>query len=212
MSAPVRFAVWLAVAFALSAAGTASAYHTNFVANRCNYSPPTPITHITKDGSINSALRARWEGYQWGGGCWDDNDHDDSPGDPPGVGGTGGEGGDCSGFTFKIWRESKDRATTATTSGIRYATCMGHTSAEDFKAGDGAPNVPVSKWATSRMDALASDGHIGMIYTTNADGSDLIIEAKGEAYGTNLWTRTYRGDSSYSGVRRVGWTTGSVPS
>jgi hypothetical protein len=68
MSAPMRFAVWLAVAFALSTAGTASAYHTNFVANRCNDSPPTPITHITKDGSINSALRARWEGYQWGGG------------------------------------------------------------------------------------------------------------------------------------------------
>ena len=31
-----------------------------------------------------------------------------------------------------------------------------------------------------------------------------IIEAKGEAYGTNIWTRTYRGDSSYGGVHRVG--------
>ena len=52
MSASLRFAVCAAVAFALSAAGTASAYHTNFVATRCNYSPPTPITYITKDGSI----------------------------------------------------------------------------------------------------------------------------------------------------------------
>jgi hypothetical protein len=33
-----------------------------------------------------------------------------------------------------------------------------------------------------------------------------IAEAKGEAYGTNIWTRTYRGDSSYSGVRRTGWS------
>jgi hypothetical protein len=212
MSAPVRFVLWLTVAFALFAAGTASAYHTNFVANRCNDAPPTPITHITKDGSINSALRARWEGYQWGGGCWDDNDQDDSPGDPQGLWNTGGEGGDCSGFTFKIWRESK------TTSNDGYYEWHplrfehGPYVAEDFKAGVGAPNVAVSKWATSRMDALASTGHIGMIYTTNADGSDLILEAKGEAYGTNLWTRTYRGDSSYSGVRRVGWTTGSVPS
>ena len=51
------------------------------------------------------------------------------------------------------------------------------------------------------MDALASDGHIGLIYAENPDGSDQIIEAKGEAYGTSIWTRTYRGSSSYSGVR-----------
>jgi len=56
------------------------------------------------------------------------------------------------------------------------------------------------------MDALPSDGHIGIIYAKNADGTDQIIEAKGEAYGTNIWTRTYRGDSSYSGVRRTGWS------
>jgi hypothetical protein len=56
------------------------------------------------------------------------------------------------------------------------------------------------------MDAFASTGHIGMIYAKNADGTDQIIEAKGEAYGTNIWTRTYRGDSSYSGVRRTGWS------
>jgi hypothetical protein len=212
MTAPLRLVFWLTVAFALSAAGTASAYHTNFVGNRCNYSPPTPITHITKDGSINSALRARWEGYQWGGGCWDDNNVDDSPGDPPGVGGTGGEGGDCSGFTFKIWRESMTESNDGYYEWHPLRDVHGPYLAHEFKAGDGAPNVTVPKWATSRMDALASSGHIGMIYTTNADGSDLILEAKGEAYGTNLWTRTYRGDSSYSGVRRVGWTTGSIPS
>ena len=34
------------------------------------------------------------------------------------------------------------------------------------------------------MDALASSSHIGLIYATNADGTDQIIEAKGEAYGT----------------------------
>jgi hypothetical protein len=33
-----------------------------------------------------------------------------------------------------------------------------------------------------------------------------IGEAKGEDYGTNIWTRTYRGSSSYSGVRRTGWS------
>ena len=61
------------------------------------------------------------------------------------------------------------------------------------------------------MDALASTDHIGLIYANNADGTDQIIEAKGEAYGTNIWTRTYRGNSSYSGVRRLGWSSGSTP-
>ena len=56
------------------------------------------------------------------------------------------------------------------------------------------------------MDAFASKSHIGMIYATNSDGTDQIIEAKGEAYGTNIWTRTYRGDANYSGVRRTGWS------
>ena len=75
-----------------------------------------------------------------------------------------------------------------------------------FKAGTGTPNVTVSKASLVKMDALASDGHIGLIYATNPDGTDQIIEAKGEDYGTNIWTRTYRGNSSYAGVRRTGWS------
>ena len=39
-------------------------------------------SYITRDGSAAVALRARFEGYQWAGGCWNDNDRDDSPGDP----------------------------------------------------------------------------------------------------------------------------------
>ena len=56
------------------------------------------------------------------------------------------------------------------------------------------------------MDALASDGHIGLVYAPNPDGSDQIVEAKGEAYGMGVWTRTYRGSTSYGGVRRTGWS------
>ena len=66
--------------------------------------------------------------------------------------------------------------------------------------------MTVSKASLVKMDALASDGHIGLIYATNPDGTDQIIEAKGEDYGTNIWTRTYRGNSSYAGVRRTGWS------
>jgi hypothetical protein len=64
----------------------------------------------------------------------------------------------------------------------------------------------LSKSVAIKMDAFASTGHVGMIYAKNADGTDQIIEAKGEAYGTNIWTRTYRGSSSYQGVRRLGWS------
>ena len=64
----------------------------------------------------------------------------------------------------------------------------------------------MAKSALIRMDALASPNHIGIVWAKNADGSDQIIEAKGEAYGTNIWTRTYRGSSDYGGVRRTGWS------
>ena len=70
------------LAFALAYAGSAAAYHTRFVADNCNYAAPTPTSYITRDGSAAVALRARHEGYQWAGGCWNDNDRDDSPNDP----------------------------------------------------------------------------------------------------------------------------------
>ena len=194
------------VTFVLAYAGAAGAYHTRFVADNCNYAAPTPTSYITRDGSAAVALRARHEGYQWGGGCWNDNDRDDSPGDPTTDAGTGGEGGDCSGFTFKVWREALDTGSSGFHQWGMLRFVHGPYTAAAFKAGSGAPNTTVAKWALVEMDALASDGHIGLIYAENPDGSDQIIEAKGEAYGTGIWTRTYRGSSSYSGVRRLGWS------
>jgi len=201
-----RILIGFVVAFCLAAAGTASAYHTAFVANNCNYAAPTPTSSITRDGSTTVALRARYEGYQWGGGCWNDNNFDDSPGDPTENPSTGGEGGDCSGFTFKVWRESLSTGDAGFYQWGMLRNVHGPYKAEHFKNGTGAPNVTLSKSAAIKMDALAKTTHIGMIYATNADGTDQIIEAKGEAYGTNIWTRAYRGDSSYSGVRRTGWS------
>jgi hypothetical protein len=192
--------------FFLAAAGTAGAYHTRFVADNCNYNAPTPSSYITREGSTTVALRARYEGYQWGGGCWNDNDRDDAPNDPPENGGTGGEGGDCSGFTFKVWREGTATGDAGFYQWNMFRNVHGPYVAASFKNGAGAPNTTVAKSALIRMDALASANHVGMIYARNADGTDQIIEAKGEAYGTNIWTRTYRGDSSYSGVRRIGWS------
>jgi hypothetical protein len=198
--------VTFGLALSVGWAGSAAAYHTRFVADNCNYGPPTPTSAITREGSAAVALRARHEGYQWGGGCWNDNDRDDAPNDPPEDPATAGEGGDCSGFTFKVWREPLDTSDAGFHQWGLLRYVHGPYTAAAFKAGSGAPNVTVSKSALIKMDALASDGHIGLVYAVNPDGTDQIIEAKGEAYGTNIWTRTYRGSSSYGGVRRTGWT------
>lgn len=206
MKAPRSFLIGVVVGLGLTAAGSATAYHTRFVADNCNYAAPTPTSYITRNGSATVALRARYEGYQWAGGCWNDNDRDDSPNDPREDPATGGEGGDCSGFTFKVWRESLSSSDASFQQWGMLRYVHGPYTSAAFKAGTGAPNTTVSKAALIKMDALASDGHIGLIYATNPDGTDQIIEAKGESYGTNIWTRTYRGSSSYSGVRRTGWS------
>ena len=206
MSGLRSFVASFAVALCLGGAGTAGAYHTRFVADNCNYAASTPTSYITRDGSATVALRARHEGYQWGGGCWNDNDRDDSPNDPHEDPYTGGEGPDCSGFTFKVWREALDTSDAGFHQWGMLRYVHGHYTAGAFKAGSGAPNVTAPKAGLIKLDALASDGHIGLIYAANPDGTDQIIEAKGESYGTNIWTRTYRGSSAYSGVRRTGWS------
>ena len=206
MSTTHRFLIAFVAAFGLATAGTAGAYHTRFVADNCNTNTPQALSPITRDSAITVSLKARYEGYQWGGGCWNDNNVDDSPNDPTGDPNTGGEGGDCSGFTFKVWRESLTESDAGFWQWNKLRKVHGPYTADRFRQGAGAPNITYAKSALIKMDALASTGHIGMIYAKNADGTDQIIEAKGEAYGTNIWTRTYRGSSSYSGVRRTGWS------
>ena len=97
------------------------------------------------------------------------------------------------GFTFKVWREALDTSDAGFQQWGCCASSMARTRPLRSRRGSGAPNVTVPKSGLVKMDALASDGHIGLIYAVNPDGSDQIIEAKGEAYGTNIWTRTYRG-------------------
>jgi hypothetical protein len=200
------FCAGLVAAVTLGTTTAAYGYHTHFVANNCKWTAPAPTSTFTRQGSINVATTGANEGYQWGGGCWNDNNVDDSPGDPTQDVATGGEGGDCSGFTFKVWRESLNTGDAGAYQWGKLRDVHGPYSAQSFKNGDGAPNVTYGKSGLIRMDALASATHIGMIYTTNADGSDQIAEAKAEAFGTNIWTRTYRGNTSYTGVRRLGWT------
>ena len=79
--------------------------------------------------------------------------------------------------------------------------------ADGFRTGAGEPNVTVSKASATTMDAFASSSHVGMIYQANtAYNTDRIVEAKCEACGTGIWSRTYRGDPAYGGARRAGWS------
>ncbi|MBD0330169.1 MAG: hypothetical protein ICV64_08715 [Thermoleophilia bacterium] len=193
----------LTVAAALLAGG-ASAYHTNFQAS-CN-NEYFNTSDVYRSQARSYAEQGAWEGYQWGGGCWNNNDVDDSPGDPPQDPNTRGEGPDCSGFTFKAWYERSDTSD----AGFRYHYRMQNTHgpyvAESFKYGAGAPNTTVAKANAIMMDAFASAYHIGMVYQANtAYNTDRIIEAKCEACGTGIWSRTYRGNPDYGGARRVGW-------
>jgi len=61
---------------------------------------------------------------------------------------------------------------------------------------------------TIYMDAFAKDGHVAMLYSESGSslGLDYMIEARGDAYGTNVWAEDYRGDSDYIALRREGWT------
>lgn len=163
---------------------------------------------VTRTDAANYAYSGNKEGYQWGGGCWNNNDVDDSPNDPPQTY-AGGEGGDCSGFTFKSWMLREDQNSTSPFYWYTMSNKHGPWTASNFKSGVGSAVTTYSKASVVYMDALASSSHIGMVRQANtAYNTDLIIEAKSEADGTGIWSRTYRGSSSYSGVRRVGWANG----
>ena len=193
----------LALAVAVATPG-AGAYHTNFAAS-CN-NEWFWTSGVTRDQARVYAEIGAHEGYQWGGGCWNDNNHDDAPGDPTEDPNTRGEGGDCSGFTFKAWYERSSTSDAGFTYHYRMRNIHGPYDAAAFRNGAGAPNVIYAKSGLIKMDALASTSHIGMIYQANtAYNTDRMVEAKCEACGTGIWSRTYRGDPAYGGVRRIGW-------
>jgi hypothetical protein len=194
----------LASAVAIATPG-AGAYHTNFQ-GACN-NEFFYTSGVTRTQARIYAEIGAHEGYQWGGGCWNDNDKDDAPGDPGENPSTRGEGGDCSGFTWKTWFQRWSTDDAGFTYHYRMRNAHGPYNAYMFKTGRGPANLIVSKSAVIEMDALASDNHIGIIYQANtAYNTDRIVEAKGEAWGTGIWSRTYRGDPSYGGVRRAGWS------
>ncbi len=165
----------------------------------------------TRAAATDIANIAVGEGYQWAGGCYDDNDRDARPNAyPRETKSTLGEGPDCSGLVWRVWRESNylkphdnsfffwSRSTydhgPYNTIGFKYAT-----------KDDGAPHVKYDKSSIIMMDALASDSHIALEQFRIDAGSDFVWEALGEAYGTNEWIESFRSQTRFSGVRRLAW-------
>jgi hypothetical protein len=182
----------------------AQAYH-RFWAN-CNYATAQPNLNLTRDGAQTYAYTAAYDGYHWGGGCWNNNDVDEAYGDPPGDVSTHGEGPDCSGLTFKTWKEAQSAGDGGKYYWNPLRNVHGPYTAAMFRDGYGAPNGTVYKPYAGVMDAFASDWHIGMVFFRSLYGGDQVIEAKCEVCGTNIFYETYRTQSAYGGVRRIGWT------
>jgi hypothetical protein len=193
-----------ALALFATTAGGAGAYH-NFWAN-CNYAAAQPNVNLTRDGAQTYSYTAAYEGYQWGGGCWNNNDVDEGWGDPPGDVSQRGEGPDCSGLVFKTWKESENTGDAGKYYWNPLRNVHGPYTAASFRDGVGAPNGTISKAYAGVMDGFASGTHVGLIFFRGSGGWDQVMEAKCEACGTNIMSETYRSESAYGGVRRIGWT------
>lgn len=154
------------------------------------------------------AYIANGDGYEWGGGCWDGDGRDDTPGAPD----SSGEGPDCSGFVFKTW--AIDNQWGATTKIFRVRSqwygAHGPYTASGFKSGDDPKFSVRSKSRLANMDALASTWHIGLYrFRSSSTGRAYVIEAKSDSAGVIKGYTNYYQSSSYSGVTRAYWYGGN---
>ena len=190
---------------------TAGPARASFVSNNCRTNHASDDHHRRKD-ALAYAIVAKGEGYEWGGGCWNDNNRDDTPNVPD----SNGEGPDCSGLTFKSWELRKPGDNRYTyydkLENVHgpYTTYDYHSPASTY------PFIKLrdkSRYTTIYMDAFAKNGHVGLLSNrvSPSSNTDYIIEAKGDASGTGEWLETYRYDSSYVGVRRKNWTPDCYP-
>jgi hypothetical protein len=208
VTAATAMVVSLALIFVGLAAGPGLA---SFVGNNCRPNHEADDHHRRKD-ALAYAVVAEGEGYEWGGGCWNNNDRDDTPGAPD----SNGEGPDCSGLVFKTW-ELRNPGDNRYTWYDRLENIHGPYSTYDYRSpGSADPFVklPDKRRATTMyMDAFAKNGHVGLLSSRPSPSSntDYIIEAKGDASGTGEWLETYRYDSNYVAIKRKNWTPDCYP-
>jgi len=169
--------------------------------------------YIRRKDAQAYALVARYEGYEWGGGCWNDNNRDDTPGQPD----SSGEGPDCSGLVFKSWGLRNRTGDNGSTFYDKLQNIHGIFSTIDFKypaSSEPFFRLPDKRRTTTQyMDAFVSDTHIAMLWSwaNPSDNTDYVMEALGDAYGTGIFTEGYRFDSRYVASRRKNWTADCYP-
>jgi len=157
--------------------------------------------------------RALKEGYEWGGGCWNDNNVDDTPNAPD----SGGEGPDCSGLVFKAWELELSYGASGFRWWDKLQDIHGPYTSYSYHDAGTTTTLPFYRFDKTvnalYMDAFARDSHVGLMWSSvkNTDGTYWFAEAKGDAYGTNTWAETWMSNSAYVGVRRKGWTPDCYP-
>ena len=183
----------------------------SWVSNHC-YDHHYSDAYYKRSEARSYAAVADNEGYEWGGGCWNNNNVDDTPNQPD----SSGEGPDCSGLVFKTWELKNAVGASGFTWWSRFENIHGPYSSYDYYApasSDPFHRISKSRSATIYMDAFAKQGHVGLLYTSNnpSANTDWIIEAHSDRYGTDVNERGYRYDSAYVAVRREGWTPECYP-
>jgi hypothetical protein len=186
----------------------------SWVSDRC-YADNYADSNVKRSDAQAYAAVGDNEGYEWGGGCWDNDDQDDTPGAPD----SNGEGPDCSGFVFKTWEMKNSYGTEGWRFWNKFQNVHGPYASDDFHDVGTSSSVPFKKLpnkdrsTTLYMDAFARDGHIGMLYTSShpGNGLDYIIEALSDTAGTDINQQDYRSDNAYVAVRRKSWTSDCYP-
>ena len=190
-----------------------SSAQASWVSDHCNTTNYEDSNYRRVDAQAYAAV-GEGEGYEWGGGCWNDNDRDDTPDKPD----SSGEGPDCSGFTFKTWELKATYGKDGWRFWDKLSDKHGPYAAADYRyGGNNDPENPfrtmTNKSNMIYMDAFASTSHIGMLYTLSGStaNTDTVVEALGDSYGIGIWTEDYRADGAYYPIRRKDWTQDCYP-
>ena len=205
MLTPRRLAAGFGLAFALAYAGTAAAYRTRFVADNC---ATTRLPHQRRTSPATARPRSLCARPPRG-----------IPVGPADAGTT--TTATTRRATRARIRTPAARAATArlrSRSGARRSTrvtpasCSGDCCASSMARTRPLRSRPAPAPRASRCEVGPRED--GRARERRPHRVDLRGEPRrqrsdhrgeGEAYGTNIWTRTLSGSSSYSGVRRTGW-------
>ena len=203
-------AALVALLAAIGLAVGATPAHASFVSQYCNDNQVAD-DHVRRVDAEAYAAVADNEGYEWGGGCWNDNNRDDTPGAPD----SNGEGPDCSGYVYKSWELKYVLGSgNGFTWHDKLQNAHGQYTSDDFHSPQsGDPFTAVSKSSMMYMDAYAKNGHVAMLssHVSPHTNTRMVWEALGDASGTDLNEEGYNADGQYSGVRRNSWTPDCYP-